>query len=525
MAEFDQVIADLEAVVGKITQNEKSSKFTSFLNEELQAISTSVLALERVDSKLSKMIFEFVKKLETCNAQLATEKSEKDEKILEAQTLKMEIDNMKTSAQIASAKTEEERKQLISEHEEEVKKNIEESEKLLLESDADIKKLVLQKEQLENQLEELVKRKNIELGEQEAYFEQEKDKSNQQIALTLIRSKDQQRDEELNEMRLKNIQDNTDKDQQRDEELNRMRLENIQDNINKDQQRDMKISLEQARLLQVTEESQKKVEIIREKLNEKRLQLEDTQNEKIMLLAQKAANEEQIQKLNEISSMSQQELEAFKVKNNQDLLTSKEEMDALNEKIRVLDSDVKAKEKSLNEGTVAIRKLVGLLQKFVSDDDNSGYDSKSQEIKNKVKNLTDVISKIEKQIDENMGIEGNPISTQPDNIVTNDITPDNTKGTITKEILLDRVVEPERVDESNPDGWTEVRGKKNKKKGGTRKRRQSRKRKSIKRRRLSTKLKKNRDSRRTTRRRNNQKKRVTRRRKRRKQSGGFTYKN
>ena len=474
MQAFKEVLAELDEVVSKITSGERSrNKFTVMLDEQLSSINSSLAVLEQVDVKLGHMITGFMTKLKLCNDDLAAEQFQKSEIEAKRQELASEIEMMRTSAEIASAQTEEERRRLIDEHQREKEAMLDEANTKLGDLGDENDALEAEKKRLQAELQ--LERENIERIKYEANAEYQKLGED---LTTQISNKDS--------------------------------MIALQGALNEELQADL-------------QRSREKTMRITEKLEETNLDLQKVQADKTLLTAQKVTNEEQIQKLNEFSAMSQEELEAFKVKNKQDLTSAKDQMETLDKKIKELESDLDEKNKTLTEGVAAIRRVITMLQQFVTDDDSAdtSITSKNEEIRDKVKKQMEVIRKIEDKLDKSgLGETTEEFIENPMRSMTEVEVPEEVATTPAQQPSL------EQFKKTNPlAARTSTRQNKgerkvtkvtqlgdigvdpNAKKGGTRKRRRSKRT-----RRCSTKRKRN------------QKKRKVTRRKRRKQRGGYTYK-
>ena len=357
MQAFKDVLAELDEVVSKITSGERSrNKFTVMLDEQLSSINSSLAVLEQVDVKLGHMITGFMTKLTVCNENLAAEQFQKSEIEAKRQELAAEIEMMRMNAEIASAKTEEERRTLIEDNQRELERHQSELADTIREAETRLEALGSYGDQIEEEL----------------TAEREKSKKlNDKILRT-----EEEADDALN--RLGN---------EYETQINRQN-ETIATQLS---------AFEQERVLAET-----RIMKITEKLAETKKDMQALQSDKALLIAQKETNEEQIQQLNEVSAMSQEELEAFKVKNKQDLTSAKDQMDTLDKKIKELESELDEKNKTLTEGVAAIRGVIKMLQKFVTDDDSAdtSITSKNEEIRDKVKKQMEVIRKIEDKLDK-----------------------------------------------------------------------------------------------------------------------------
>jgi hypothetical protein len=482
MQDFKDVLSELDTLVTKITSSERSkNNFTSMLDEQLNSINSSLSMLEQVDVKLSHMIAGFVSKLKACNDDLAAEKIQKKEYEMQREALKTEIVMMKINAEIASAQTADEREALIAGHEKDIERVIVEANSNLQALGEESDERLAEKQKLETELQ--LERDNIE--------------------------------------RLK---------VQADDALEKLGNELTSQVSKKDEMIAAQKSLHDALEVDL-QKSKEKIMKTEEKLRETKLDIQNAQTEKELLIAQKKTNEEQIQKLNEVSAMTQEELETFKTKNKQDLTSAKEQMDTLNEKIKMLEIDLGEKNKTLTDGVEAIRRIITMLQQFVTDDDSAGTSimSKDVEIKEKIKKQMEVIRQIEVKLDSSgLGETTTEFTENPINAASS--VPPSPELLQQEDTPTTRPPQLEQFKNPNPlSSRQSTRKNKSQRKvtnvgalgdigddpniishpsGGTRKRKRRRSRKTRK----------------STKRKRNQKKRKATRRKRRKQAGGYTYK-
>lgn len=474
MQDFKDLLSELDTLVSKITSSERSkNNFTSLLDEQLNSISTSLSMLEQVDIKLSHMISGFIIKLKACNDDLAAEQSQKNEYEMQKEALKAEIEMMRMNAEIASAQTADERATLIASHEKNIESLLEEADnKLQLLGDESDERLA-EKQKLERELQ--LERENIERIKVQA------NDALEQLGNELS-SQVNKKDETIAAQR------------------------SLHDAMEEDLQK-----------------SREKIMMTEEKLRETKLDIQGAQAEKELLIAQKKTNEEQILKLNEVSAMSQEELETFKAKNKVELTSAKEQMDSLNEKIKILEVELGEKNKTLTDGVEAIKRIITMLQQFVTDDDSAGTSimSKNVEIRDKINKQMEVIRQIEVKLDSSgLGETTTELIENPMRAAA---------ATSNLPLLVEDIPSRPQLEQfkgTNPLNIRKPSTRKNKgqrqvtkvselgdigddpNKGGTKRRRRSTNRR-----------------RRSTKRKGNQKKRKATRRKRRKQAGGYTYKN
>jgi hypothetical protein len=479
MQDFKDVLSELDTLVTKITSSERSkNNFTSMLDEQLNSINSSLSMLEQVDVKLSHMITGFMLKLKLCNDDLAAEQTQKSEIEVKRQQLAAEIESMKINAEIASAQTEEERRRLIEENQRELERHQTELAETIREADTKLEDLGSYGDQIEEELR----------------LEREKSKN-------------------LNDKILRT-------EEEADEALSRLGTE-YETQINRQNET---IATQLSAFEQERVAAETRIMKITEKLAETKKDMQALQSDKALLTAEKETNEQQIQQLNEVSAMSQEELEAFKVKNKQDLTSAKDQMETLDKKIKELESELDEKNKTLTEGVAAIKRVIGMLQQFVTDDDSAdtSISSKNEEIRTKIKKQMEVIRTIEEKLD-NSGLgestkefTENPMRAASSDPPSPELQQEDTPFTTPPQLKQFKNQNPlsqstrKNRSQRNVTNVSELGniGDDPNKKGGTRKK--------SKRRRSSQK-------RRCTKRKRNQKKRKATRRKRRKQNGGYTY--